>query len=245
MQISNISFESTASYKMTIEARLLYVRFITDYRKQFLPGTFRLRNINYYKKICLMNGYKYVPVFEEVKSSGLLLVDRDIGYLTGLIKFFMLNHAFSIPRGGKLEWLSGLSFSAAWKDEYERTLDEIDPKMRERILVQMGVKSKEVGSATPGQILDYFAEQYKKNDHGLYFVGNIPELSQAARLAKKLSFNDIKTRINEFFEDPSNKNWEFMLFVSKINKYKGSQSDFEDDPTKSRYWEIVKDHRDA
>lgn len=245
MRISNISFESAPYYKLSLEARLLYVRFITDYRKQFIPATFRLRNINYYKKICLLNGYKYAPVLEEIERSGLIIIDRDIGYLRGLIKFFMLTHAYSIPRGGKLDWLNNLCFASQWKEEFESVLDELPEKNRDRLLVQMGVKIKDSGSATPGQILEFFAEQYNKNGHGLYFVGNVPELSQAARLAKKLSFGDIRVRIREFFADTSNSNHEFMIFVSKINKYKGDQTQFDDDPDKTKYWEMVKEHRDS
>lgn len=243
-----LSFESPRYYKLSIEARLLYVKFITDFRKRSLPGIITLQNNMHYRQVCMMNGYRYQKRIDEIIDAKLIMIDGKYAYLPGTVKYFLLCHASSLPKGFKLQHTMTLSFGALWKEEFDNVLNELPDEDRTRLMVKLGLEFKEKPPVSARDILTMFAEEHFRRGHGKYFIGNVPELAQAARIAKVFGLKDIKHRISQFFDNDwnvSNGKLDFFYFTRTINKYEALKETFEDDEDKTRYWEIVNSQKEA
>jgi hypothetical protein len=243
-----ISFESSNYYKMTLQSRLLYTRFITDYRKRLPPAVFKPLPEMYYKKICLLNGFNYDKSLEEIKAHNLIIIDNSYAYLVGLVRFFMEHQSYSLPMATKLETIMNHSFGELWKEEFDNTLNQLSDPTKTRLMVKLGIKMPEKIDATALELISHFAQEYKQHGHGDYFCGSIPELAQASRLLKVFSFEDIKHRIKQYLESEwnlANGKIDFMYFSRTINNYKKLDCSFQDDEAKARYWEIVNSQKQA
>lgn len=241
-----LSFESPRYYKLSIESRLLYVKFITDFRKRFVPGIIMLHPVNHYRQVCMLNGYRYQKRIDEIIEARLIFIDKKHAYLPGLVRYFMEYHEYSLPRGYKLEHAMSHSFGRAWKEEFDDTLNDLPDEKKDRIMIKLGLKLPDKPPATAAEILIMFAEEHRRRGHGEYYVGSVPELSQAARIAKFFTVKDIKHRMCQFFDNEwnvSNKKLDFLFFSRTINKYEGLLSSYEDDQNKTRYWEIVNNQK--
>lgn len=242
-----INFESKKYFQLSNDSKLLYCKYVTDYRKPYIPACFRLRNDGIYKRICRLSKIDYDSALCEILESELLIIDRDHAYLVGLIKYFLMTTSCSLPRGAKLEWIKARPFGERWLEEFEATLPELPTTIRKRILIGLGREEKEKGCALPYEILEQFAAIYASSGHGKYFTGNVPELSMAKRLSMLFSIEDLKHRMRQFFNDNwiiENRLFTFTYFTRFINKYSPYRG-YEDDPEKARYWEIVNAQKQA